>query len=411
MKRILSILILLGLLAAMALPGSAAETGLAVSSAEVNPGETAYLRVVLNDALKGDSIRVTYSYDRAIMKALPKSCTWEKAGATLKNFDNKSNGVWAAASAVELKGDLCVLAFQVLPSAKFEQTKISCEVVVKKGTEVVGSYTATGIVTMHCEHEFGSWKDGGNVGHVQQCGNCGKTITASHTWDQGVITENPDDDKTKLQTFTCTVCGSREVYKLPADSEETTQPSVDPTEPPVTYPTAPPTSYPTAPTEKWPSEPDVTQPPLEDEDHNGQQGDSHVEDIPDPQPTNPTSVQRPEGSESQNQGGQNGSGATEPPVEDHTGHDHTNQGSDPDSQTGSRPGTEGPQQGSAAHDHQGESTIPDEILDILEGDLVHDHDHEAEVEPVSPGVVVFAVLLCAVTIALVIDLIKNKNRI
>ena len=52
-----------------------------------------------------------------------------------------------------------------------------------------------------------------------------------------------------------------------------------------------------------------------------------------------------------------------------------------------------------------------EILDILEGDLVHDHDHEAEVEPVSPGVVVFAVLLCAVTVALVIDLIKNKNRI
>ena len=406
MRKILSILLLLSLVTALALPGGAVDGGLSVTHMEVEPGDTAYLRVSLNESVKGNSIRVTYSYDSSQLQALPKACTWEKKGL-LQDFDYRKNGVWASSDVTELKGDLFVLAFAVRKSAKFADTMINCEVIVKNGTEVVGSYSAIGVVSMYCEHEFGSWEDSGNVGHAQQCKHCGKTLTASHSWDDGVISDIPDEDRVKLKTYTCTACGRQRTQKVAVDTEEPTvdvpQPPQETTEP-VTYPTAPPQETTPRHEETVPTYPETGE----------EMGGGHQEDRPNQSPEDDNYYTTPQASgegNGQTQDGQDDPGSTEPPADDHAGHDHSNPGNTSGSEAGNQPSTNSGQQGSVGHDHDGDTpgTIPEEILNILESQ--HDHDHDHEQEPVNPGVVVFMVILAGAMIALPIYLIKNKKRI
>lgn len=248
---------------------------LSVTDAAAEPGKTVYLTVMLNDSVVGNTLGISYSYDSEVLTAVTGSNSWGQEGI-LQDFSKQDSGVWAVSDPVDLKGPICVLAFQVAEDASFTKTEVTCTVIVKNGSTEVATYTAVGAVTMACEHSFSGWTDKGAAGHSHSCTKCGLTQTESHHWDSGKVTQKEDEPNVSVTTYTCGLCGATkqtEVENIPTvpDTEPTRPEQKDPTTAP-TYPTKPEeketrpeTTQPTVPTTK-PTQPheDTTVPPTTD---------------------------------------------------------------------------------------------------------------------------------------------------
>ena len=250
MRKLIIALMMLALCVNLASGALAAEAKLDIPDVAVQPGHTVYVALVLTDSVVGDSMGVTYSYDKEILQALPNSSTWGSAGM-LANFSREDSGVWAVDGAKDLKGTVCVLAFQVKSGVTLTETTVSGTVTVKNDAESVGTFSATGRLYAICDHSYGQWQSEGNQLHAHVCTKCGEKRSQSHSWDEGVITDHPTDEKKDLQTFTCTVCGATKETEIP-DRNQSTSP-IEPTERPTEGPTAPELEYETRPPETEPS--------------------------------------------------------------------------------------------------------------------------------------------------------------
>lgn len=239
MRKCITILLTALLLLGLYTTAAAASEALTVSNASAQTGQTVFVSVMLNSAVTADSVALSYDYDNTVLKAIPGSCEWSVNG-DLDNFNNKNAGVWAVSSAKELKGELCVLAFQALQDATLKDTKVSVTVSLQKLGKEVGSYKATGTVTLGCGHRYGNWTYKDLTTHSRTCELCGEGTTGSHTWDDGVLKDDSQSAATQMKVFTCQVCsGTRELevavgHPLP-DTTETIQP--ENTRPLVTEPT------------------------------------------------------------------------------------------------------------------------------------------------------------------------------
>lgn len=409
MKKILMLLVTALLFGMLAVPAAAADEALSVSDMNAQPGDMVYLRVTLNQSVTGDSMAVSYSFDKELLKAEPKSCTWEKKGI-IQEFNNKKMGAWAAESPMGLKGDLCVLALQVREGVTFAETKVSCTVTIKNGGKVAGEYTAEGTVSMACDHQYGGWTDGGSVGHVQECSLCGRKITASHGWDDGKTEENPDDENTNLITYTCTVCGGVKQEKVAAEREESA-------------PTAP-----TRPTEEQ------TEPTWVFDEHGGSTGipQEHPEETH-PDPTRPketipgnNSQPGPEENPGQTEkpDGDNGSQSSQKPsggqADEHNGNEEgeltrpTNYVDYNAPADGTEPGGE-VIPGHEGHDHSGirQESVPMNVEGngIIETVVEDDHVHEEDEGSGGPGAVAAVAVLLALIVGLPVYIRRSKKKI
>lgn len=230
MRKLMTLLWVCLIIAAVLLPVSADGVDLRISDAEAKPGEVVYLTVSLSQPIQGSSMGIRYSFDEKVLKVLTHSCSWEQSGM-IKDFSKKDNtGVWAAGETVALQGDVCVLAFEVLPSAKLTQSRVQCTLVVENNGKQ--EYSAEATVSMRCEHEYGAWsRQAGNM-HSRTCQLCQKTQSESHSWDAGV---NKQDGEKIMKVYTCTVCKATLEYDVTAGGEvadppRETQPG-EPTEP------------------------------------------------------------------------------------------------------------------------------------------------------------------------------------
>ena len=200
------IVLLIALLYCMALPCFAAAGDLTVSDATAEAGEMVYLTVTLNKRAVGNTMGISYTYDENVLAPVPESSSWS-ADSVLEDFNRKGAGVWAGEKSVNLKGEICVLAFQVLPGANLTKTTVSCTVTVKQDADEVGTYTAKATISARCDHQFGGWHEAGNAGHSCTCTKCGVTRTEPHSWDRGVTSSKPGDSNVEVVTYTCQICG------------------------------------------------------------------------------------------------------------------------------------------------------------------------------------------------------------
>lgn len=320
----------------------AAETGLSVSDGYGQPGDTVYLAVMLDSTVTGDSMGISYTYDDAVLEAVPAASTWNVQGV-LQDFDDKNQGVWASDAARALNGTVCVLAFRIRPEAKLTQTTVSCTVVIRNGSAEVGSYTAQAAVSGGCNHQFGAWSDIGAVGHSRECSLCQSKQTQSHSWNAGAVRENPDNPQTDWMVFTCTVCGAEKRLEIPKGNTEDTPEVTQPSQTVPSLPTAP-----DKPEQEAPTRPNNTRPTKPD---NGED----------------TSRQDPENSDNQAEGSGNHvhDYNEAPPATDP--HDHD-------------PGSAG-----EPHGEEDTQTLPLSFSSNTEcTDPAHDHSHDHEAaEPVS----------------------------
>ena len=219
MKKICIMAIIMAMLLSVSAVAAAEEDPLSLSDANVRAGQTIYLTLKLNTAVTGDTMGVSYTYDRNILEAVVSSCTWSKKGS-LSNFNREDDGVWATNTPVDLTGDICVLAFRVKSGAEFADTSVSCTLVIKNGSQEQGTYTAQAQVSYSCEHSFGNWENGGEIGHMKTCAYCGETRTAAHTLGTGVTTEKPNDPDNDLLIYKCEICDYVRQVEIPKQQEE-----------------------------------------------------------------------------------------------------------------------------------------------------------------------------------------------
>ncbi len=69
-------------------------------------------------------------------------------------------------------------------------------------------------------HSYSAWASDGEVNHRRSC-NCGKTETAAHTWNGGVITKPATQTETGAKTYTCTACGETRMEVIPIIDDKT----------------------------------------------------------------------------------------------------------------------------------------------------------------------------------------------
>lgn len=271
MKKMIIFVLTLILMLSLTQPVSAAGEGFSLSDADAQPGEIIYLTATLNESAVANAVGVTYSYDSAILEAVPSSCSWVKTGV-LQDFNSNGAGVWASAESEDLKGAVCILAFRVKSGASFSKTKITCTVIVKNDSTEVGSYTAEATVSMTCNHTYGEWTDQGGVGHTQVCASCNSQLTESHTWNEGVRSPKPNDPNIDLMTYTCNICNGTKVVEMPAENIQEIQPML----PDVTTPSATTPEYPTMPPADRP-QPEYPTTPVFSDDLKDDQNDAYEE--------------------------------------------------------------------------------------------------------------------------------------
>ena len=190
----------------MSITTYAAETKLSVSDATAKTTQMVYLTVSLSDCKKANTIGITMKYDSNVLKRIPGECVWLQNG-TISDFDvAKNEGIWGTKKAQNINGDICTLAFRVNSDAPVGDTKVTCEVLVKNDSKVIGTYTAEGTVSVSCEHLYGEWTNKDGDTHLKECKYCQTQKTASHVWDEGKVTKEPTEKEEGIKTYQCKDC-------------------------------------------------------------------------------------------------------------------------------------------------------------------------------------------------------------
>lgn len=382
MRRICTLLLSVVLLLTLSVTAFAAEENLKIHTATAKKGETVYVTVELTESTVGNAMAVMYSYNEKHLKPVPASCSWANAGM-LQDFDRRDAiGVWLAAESTDLKGGVCVLAFEVKTFAKFTETEISCTVSVKNGSESVGEYTATGKIVLDCQHSYDQWRDMGNLGHSRTCSLCDGQQTQSHEWNDGDLVPNSANPHEQTILYTCQICeGTRTQVKntdnqaFPPEQEQEN----------------------TAPTK-----------PGTQRDPTGQETSP---DRPNTDPTQPGSPQNPPQQDPEYQQGQQ-DGQTQQGQDESADHDPTQDSTIPQDILDALLQQE--QDEHAGHDHAQDSTIPQDILDDLlqqeqDAHAGHDHDYANTSSATRPATGIAVVAVLAVLIGSMVYFVKKKH--
>ena len=231
MKKLMTLLAMIAMVFTMSTTTYAADTKLTVSDASAKSAQMVYVTVSLADCKKANTIGLTMKYDSNVLKRVPGECSWTKSG-TIAEFDvAKNTGVWTTKKAQDINGEMCTLAFRVNADAPVGDTKVTCEVLVKNDSNVIGTYTAEGVVTITCEHSYGEWSKKDDIMHLKECKYCQTQKTASHVWDDGQVTKEPTEKEEGIKTYQCKDCGATKEEAIKVTGSENQGSTDKPTKP------------------------------------------------------------------------------------------------------------------------------------------------------------------------------------
>ena len=186
MKKIFVVLLFLCLLLAISVPVFATGTlNATASQSSVYRGKEFTVTISISgvDAYKRGGITVTYDSNFELVGG-----NWLIASAQYTEFDiDDKIGTFICNEPETLSGPVFVLKFRAKDDASFETGDISVKITLgstASGTEISG----TAKVAVACNHKYSSWSNSGASGHNHKCSICGKTESASHTYDNACDT-------------------------------------------------------------------------------------------------------------------------------------------------------------------------------------------------------------------------------
>ena len=208
MKKILSVLVCLMLLGAVALGVSAAgsaKMSLKSSAATVYRGDTFTLTVSLKNDQPVSGGGVSLSYDSAVFAMIGGSCSVSEGSV---NADGSSGQFSLGAEAV-VSGKIFTFQMKVKEDAPFGSYSISGSA----SLTVSCSFSGTK-VTVDCKHDYSQCTEVDDEEHESICAICGDKKKEEHTWDKGEVIKKPTCQENGKKEVTCTVCGATDIKSV-----------------------------------------------------------------------------------------------------------------------------------------------------------------------------------------------------
>ena len=221
MKKIISMICLVMVLALLAMPVFAVSgsVSLSASSASLHRGDTFTVTARLNSS---DAIAlgtVLLSYDSSVFEMTGGSChvsgtsvgevlSAQKVGTFMLNGDPRV-----------VSGNLFTFNMKVKDDAPIGSYTISSSSSIGVST---GEGIASGSVTVNviCNHSYDSWAEADN-GHSQTCSECGNINTEDHKWNSGTVTKPATCKEEGEKSYKCTVCNAVKTEVLPKTNDHT----------------------------------------------------------------------------------------------------------------------------------------------------------------------------------------------
>lgn len=197
MKRIISILVCLILLALLAVPAFAAgaQFGMSASSSNLKRGDTVTFSVRISASEAYTSAGLKLSYDTSAFELVSGSCS--VPGATLNSF--KNGFAFGFSEATAYSGGVGSFTLRVKATAPIKSYTVS-------GTgSNAGGCSITVKVT--CDHTYYGWEPASGTQHQRTCSKCGHVDTANHGWDISDVTKQPNCKEEGQRRLGCKTCG------------------------------------------------------------------------------------------------------------------------------------------------------------------------------------------------------------
>ena len=204
MKRIISVLLCVLILAGLAVPVAAAGSAqmrLNSSPATVYPGDTFTVTVTLaNDQPVGRG-GIVLSYNTAAFELVGGSCN--VSGATLAEVSvGRNGGVFALAENRVVSGIVFIIQMRVRSDAPLGTYTISGTASMDVACSVSGTS-----VTVACKHTYGAYAESGN-NHIRLCSTCGYQEVSGHSWNSGTVIQSATCKDSGTRSYTCNDCGA-----------------------------------------------------------------------------------------------------------------------------------------------------------------------------------------------------------
>ena len=232
-KKFVSIMLLLTMLFSLSLPvlatGNDVEFSSTSNGTTFHRGDTVKVcftigKINLSEGLAGVDIN-SFDYDTAKLTIVSVSVTtlpagWSKYGTTAPLMIVDDSG----ANPTKSTGSIIIeVLFQIRDDALFGTTTVSAS---GAGTSsgnfesiLVGFDSCT--ITIECVHTWGNWTKVDDNNHKHTCSVCGKSETAAHGWNSGVVTTQPTHTTFGVKTYTCSGCGATKTEQVAKLTEHT----------------------------------------------------------------------------------------------------------------------------------------------------------------------------------------------
>ena len=207
MKKALSLVLCLLVVAALCIPAFAASASASASisgvPSELTKDATATVNVSLSGTPTMSSALVQVSLGGGLELV---SGAWQKDG--LKDFDlSMGHGVIALSGTGTLDGT----AFSFVVKGKTISSaaqNVTVNFTFKNGVSEVGTASASALVKVVCAtHSLGAYTNVNANQHTRTCSVCGYVETANHAWDGGSVTKTANCKEAGNKHYTCTAPG------------------------------------------------------------------------------------------------------------------------------------------------------------------------------------------------------------
>lgn len=207
MKKLLSLVLCVMILAATAVPVMAASNtsfSMSVSDSTPKKGSTVTFTVTVASSEPATSYGLQLSYDSTALELISGSCT--VSGTMVSSFNNGFAFMFQTPTAYS--GTVGTVTFKVKDNASFGNYTVSGTASVKNGNATVEANGASATITVSCSHSYGGWTKVNDTNHKRTCSLCQNAETANHSWNSGTVTKRPTCKETGTKTFACTTCNA-----------------------------------------------------------------------------------------------------------------------------------------------------------------------------------------------------------
>ena len=194
-------------------------------------GDTITVSIFVNRSVGFVSATLNVTYDTSVLTLVGAKDTGLIDGAKhTTNFVSPYVLSWEndlKTSNYSVSGALIELTFSVSSFAEPGEYSIKIDaplhgVLDCNGEEVDCTFTSGTItvVAAECEHDWSTWKKSSASKHKHTCNLCGEVEYESHSFDEGVITEEPSHGIDGEIKYTCEDCGYADYDILDAEEHD-----------------------------------------------------------------------------------------------------------------------------------------------------------------------------------------------